>query len=95
MKSFLKTGFVTGIFVGIIALTTSSVLAARCLSYLITHPAGYSLWYCEPPVYPNISFPINMLTDDLSRAGWFAPTVPIFYAIFGAIIGWMWQRFSK
>lgn len=75
-----------GLAVGVAILTGIYLLALACLPYrlsLLPRP-----WTCTDPVYGAVvflAFPVNLLTDDLSRAVVFAPLSLALYTAIGGI----------
>jgi hypothetical protein len=89
MRTTTKQGALIGLMVGLIALAIALLLAIQCLPFRIAalQPAP---WYCTDPAYVlfgYLAFPANVLTNDLSRAIWFAPLSLLLYVGVGAFIG--------
>ena len=90
MRTTTKQGALIGLVVGLIALAIALLLAIQCLPFRIAAPPLSMPWYCTDPAYAlfgYLAFPANVLTNDLSRAIWFAPLSLLLYVGVGAFIG--------
>lgn len=90
MRHTAKRGAIFGLIVGLVALAGAFVVAVRCLPFHISFPPPPWPWYCSEPAYSLIgylAFPVNLLTNDLSQAIYFAPLSLLIYALLGAFIG--------
>jgi len=84
------TGALLGLLAGSVALVGFLAVAAGCLPYRISSPAQPWPPLCSDPAYRVItylSFPVNLLSNDLSTAILLAPLSLLMYAILGALIG--------
>ena len=84
------TGALLGLLAGSVALMGVLAVAAGCLPYRISSPAHPWPPLCSDPAYRVItylSFPVNLLSNDLSTAMLLAPLSLLMYAILGALIG--------
>lgn len=81
-----KKGALLGLAVGIAVLAGVFAFALACLPHrlsVLPRP-----WTCTDPVYGVVlflAFPVNLLTDDLSRAVVFAPLSLAIYAAIGGL----------
>jgi len=85
----VKRGAISGLLVGASALSGVLAVAVYCLPFRISSPPQPWPWYCADPAYGVIgylAFPVNLLTNDLSRAVLFAPLSLAIYAALGALI---------
>ena len=85
-----KRGAIIGLVIGLVALLGVFVVTVRCLPFRISSPPPPWPWYCSDPAYRLIgylAFPVNVLTNDLSRAILFAPLSLLIYTILGGLIG--------
>ncbi len=89
MKRTIVSGAVAGLGVGVVILAGVLGLAVRCLPWRIAMPPSPWPWYCADPVYPvllYLAFPVNLLTDDLTRGVMLAPLALVLYMVGGIII---------
>ena len=89
MTSLPWRGVFFGFLAGVLILLLVFAVALVCLPYRIALPPAGGVWYCTNPIYPAIgylSLPINVLTNDLSRAYLFAPLSLLLYALIGFLI---------
>ena len=85
----MKKGAVLGLLGGVSAHAGVFATAVHCLPFRISLPPQPWPWYCSDPAYGVIgylAFPVNLLTNDLSRAVLFAPLSLAIYAALGALI---------
>jgi hypothetical protein len=83
-------GTIAGGLTGLVALASVLAVAVRCLPYRIALPPHPWPWYCADPAYRvigSLAFPVNLLTNDLSRAVLLGPLALASYALLGALIG--------
>lgn len=88
-------GALGGAVAGVIVLALAYLVTGTCLPYLIAEPATPWPWYCARPAYTALgylTFPINLLTNDLASAARLAPLTLVVYALIGALIG---RRFGR
>ena len=85
-----KRGAVFGLVMGLVALAGAFAVTVRCLPFRIAFPPPPWPWYCADPAYGllgYLAFPVNLLTNDLSRAIVFVPISLMLYALLGALVG--------
>jgi len=90
LKRNMKRGAVLGLLVGLAVLIGLLAVSVQCLPYRISSPPQPWPWVCTDPVYGMLgylAFPVNLLTNDLSRALALAPLSLGIYTILGALIG--------
>jgi hypothetical protein len=82
-------GAIIGLVAGLVALAGGFAAAVQCLPFHISSPPQPWPWYCSDLAYDLIgylTFPVNLLTNDLSQAVLFAPLSLLIYALLGALI---------
>lgn len=90
-------GALSGAVVGVLVLVVMYLVTGTCLPYLIAEPTTLWPWYCARPTYgllTYLTFPINVLTNDLASAAKLAPLTLLFYAVIGALLGRCFGRTS-
>jgi len=90
MKVATMRGAIIGLVVGLVALAGTLTLSVRCLPFYISSPPPPWPWYCADPAYGvllYLAFPVNLLTNDLSRAILLAPLSLLIYVLLGALVG--------
>ena len=86
----IRRGALIGFIVGLGALSGALAVSIGCLSYRISFPPPPLPWYCTDPVngwLGYLAFPVNVLTNDLSRAILLAPLSLVMYVVLGALLG--------
>jgi hypothetical protein len=94
MRRAVASGALVGCFVGMLGLALALAAAWRCLPYRIAFPPEPWPWVCTAPAFEAVTFlafPVNLLTDDLSRAVFLSPLTLLTYAALGAVIGF-WKK---
>ena len=90
MRDATKRGAIVGLVVGLVALAGVFAVTIQCLPFRISSPPPPWPWYCADPAYDlliYLAFPVNLLTNDLSRAILLAPLALLVYVLLGALIG--------
>jgi len=90
MRPNAKKGAVIGALIGLIALAGVLAATLQCLPFQISSPEQPWPWHCSEPAYGVIgylAFPVNLLTNNLSRAILLAPISLLMYAMLGTLIG--------
>lgn len=92
-------GAMAGLVIGLLALGMALRLAAWCLPFLITSQIVGRPVVCTDPVYSvllYLAFPVNLMTDDLTKAMLLSPLSLLFYTLLGAlaapVIKRRWRR---
>jgi len=83
-------GALVGLLVGLFVLAGVFAVSLRCLPHRISFPPQPWPWYCSDPALAAIealAFPVNLLTNDLSKVVPLAPLSLVTYGILGALIG--------
>lgn len=96
MKRVAITGAMVGLVVGLLVLSGVLALVLRCLPLRIAPPPAPWPWYCADPAYGvllYLAFPVNVLTNDLTRGILLAPLSLIWYVLLGLTVAvWLAHR---
>lgn len=93
MKRAAFAGAMVGLAVGLLVLSAVLALVLRCLPLRIAPPAAPWPWHCTDPAYGvllYLAFPVNLLTNDLTRGLLLAPLSLMLYVLLGLIIA-VWR----
>ena len=75
--------------VGLLALAAALSMSVQCLPYRISMPAKPWPAICSDPVYGLITylaFPVNLISNDLSKAVLLSPLSLSVYVLLGVLI---------
>ena len=89
MRRLHLKGAIWGFSVGAVILLLLFLAFLSCLPYRISFPPTGSPWYCADFFYQTfgyLAFPVNLLTNDLSKVVYFAPFSLMFYALIGFLV---------
>lgn len=96
MKRAAFVGAMVGLAVGLLVLSAVLALVLRCLPLRIAPPPAPWPWYCTDPAYGlllYLAFPVNLLTNDLTRGILLAPLSLIGYMLLGLTVAvWRMHR---
>lgn len=96
MKRVAITGAMVGLVVGLLVLSGVLALVLRCLPLRIAPPPTPWPWYCADPAYGvllYLAFPVNVLTNDLTRGIVLAPLSLALYVLLGLTVAvWLAHR---
>lgn len=96
MKRVAITGAMVGLVVGLLVLSGVLALVLRCLPLRIAPPPAPWPWYCADPAYGvllYLAFPVNVLTNDLTRGIVLAPLSLALYVLLGLTVAvWLAHR---
>ena len=87
MGHLAKRGALIGLAVGLAALAGLFAATVRCLPFRIS--SSPQPWYCSDPAYSILgyfAFPVNLITNDLAQAVFWAPLSLATYTALGALI---------
>ncbi len=90
MKPTIKKGAMIGFVIGLVINAVVFGVALSCFSIRLSSQQQPWSWYCSDPAFNIIgyfAFPVNLLTNDLSRAVLLSPISWLVYAIVGGLIG--------
>jgi hypothetical protein len=85
-----RKGLAAGLVVGLLALSAVFTVAWQCLPWRISSPPPPWPWACADPAFGVVAFlafPVNLLTDDLSRAVALSPLALLMYVAMGGLVG--------
>ncbi len=88
MLSIIRGG-VYGLGIGALVLLVAYFTAANCLPYIISQSASAPA-LCAADTYQlimRLTFPLNLLTNDVARAANLFWTTLLFYTFLGALLG--------
>lgn len=86
MRRLPLKGAIWGFSIGAVILLLLFLASLSCLPYRISFPPTGSPWYCSDFFYQTfgyLAFPVNLLTNDLSKVVYLAPLSLLFYVLIG------------
>ncbi|TFG65799.1 MAG: hypothetical protein E4H27_10505 [Anaerolineales bacterium] len=90
MKLTIKKGAMLGFVIGLVINAVVFAVALSCFSIRLSSQTQPWAWYCSDPAFNIIgyfAFPVNLLTNDLSKAVLLSPVSLLVYTIVGGLIG--------